>query len=107
MDAMTLLESERARKTALRESFERQLVELGRRREGFAADRAALDRDLARLRPPAKRLQDAIATLDAQDRKAEAEERRIRVDINALQKEIRTLEHQIGQLNADDAETSP
>ncbi|MEM6490866.1 MAG: hypothetical protein AAF684_03035 [Pseudomonadota bacterium] len=99
LDSRALLAAERDRKTALRESFERQLAELGRRRARFSTDRATLERDAARLRPAAPRLEHELKTIAAQDARAEGEERRIRVDINALQKEIMTLTHQIAQLS--------
>ena len=93
-----LLVAERERKIALRDSYQRQLDALSKRRESTQIDLKRIENDIAKLYPPAPVLEEERERLRADGFQYEEEQSHIRSEIKYLDDEIRTLAMQIRQL---------
>ncbi len=98
-ESYNLLQNEKQRKTALLESFKRQLIELSASRAKIKQDIMVMRRDIERLRPPSPILQKKYDDLVLREQRMAVEDSNIRRDIENLTLEIKTLTGQIGQLD--------
>ena len=98
-ESYNLLQNERQRKTALLESFKRQLIDLSSNRVKVKQDIATMRRDIERLRPPSPILQKKYDDLVAREQRMTQEDSNIRRDIENLNLEIKTLTDQLMQLD--------
>ncbi len=97
-DAVKLLSAERDRKTALRDSYQRQLGEIDKKRDQTREEMARLKKDMDKLKPPSAILQKEYEKLQQRDQYLAGEHQKIRSDINNMNKEIITLNNQVRQL---------
>ena len=102
VESFTLLQNEKQRKTALLESFKRQLIDLSSNRARVKQDIIVIRRDIERLRPPSPILQKKYDDLIAKEQRMAHEDRNIRRDVENLTIEIRTLTDQLLQLDQSD-----
>lgn len=97
-DAIRLLGAERDRKTALRDSYQRQLGEIEKKRKQTQEEMARLKADMDKLKPPSPILQKEYEKMHQRDQYLAGEHQKIRSDINSMNKEIITLNNQVRQL---------